>query len=186
MLSTCWHILTQMGWEAFSLEEVGKTDAPWSLEQILRRFPSKHHLVLAFSRAIPLPMPVLVRLDNPRERLFEGLMVRLDGLWPHRRILAPSFLDVPPFFIRSMIFHLIPWFYAHWQSHEDPEGRFTSTKVLPGGETEALGWALCSLMLYGAIFPYALTHSYGETLARLDQWMALLWDTLGAEGDGKP
>jgi hypothetical protein len=155
----CWHVLNEMGWHSFTFDGVSARYPQWDRDKIFQLFPTKHHLILGFSQRIP---PVKGQFHSPQEGIFDAVMTRLDALWSYRAVLGPGFLDMPLDVVQTMMGMLIRWFYGYWAS-------VASDKEFVNGMPRGLG-ALISFAIYGAIFPYAMTHGYDETLARLDYW----------------
>ncbi len=155
----CWSVLNHMGWYDFTWEAIIARYPHWDSAVIAARFPTKHHLIKTFLCTIP---PASGHFCSPQEGMFDSVMMRLDALWPFRAVIGPGSLDMPLDIAPSMIGLTAQWFYDYWKTAK-PE--YTLTNGMP-----CHVGALSSCALYAGIFPYAMTHGYNETLARLDSW----------------
>jgi hypothetical protein len=194
MFFGCWDVLNQVGWQNFTFAHVAKAYPQWDIGSISQQFPTKHHLVLAFSKKIPLKRSAF---QLPKEGIFDSIMTRIDVLWPYRSVMGHSFLDMSLAMLRILARNLMHWFSVYWQSDVgilnpgilDPYGGLGNLE----DAFEGIGmnikehlqyasfWSALSLTLYGAIFPYAMTHGYDDTLARLDRWINALFEWVERE-----
>ena len=155
----CWHVIHAMGWPSFTFHHVTRLYPEWTIQDLEIRFPSKHHRVLSFSKSID---PVCGDFSSIQEGLFDAVLRRIDGIVPYRSIIAPSFLEMPPLMAGITSIILFKWFMVYWSSIQ------FNDNTPPIGLNQL---SIMTLSLYRMILPYALTHDYDDTLARLDRWI---------------
>lgn len=90
-------LAAERGWHAIALADIAAA-AGISLTELHNRYPSKHAILAAYSRAID--RQVVAGADGPggdesaRDRLFDVIMRRFDALTPHRDGVAAVLRDV--------------------------------------------------------------------------------------------
>jgi hypothetical protein len=166
IFSACWAVMNDVGWTDFTLHHVVALNPQWSIQDLEKRFPTKHHIVASFSSKM---QAICGDFASIKEGLFDAIMMRIDGILPHRRIIGPSFLDMPPEITDHFIRILLQWFNQYWSPLE-----FKKIPNAPGPEI----LAVVTLCFYRCILPYALTHDYDDTLARLDTWVDAFWSKI--------